>query len=226
MQEIRDQYAHEEQADDAFSRITRYILEYDEGLSGDLATITLNRPEKRNAISPEMIEDLLAAAGRGGDRGRRAWRSSPARAGRFAPAWTWSALKDAGGTTRRTKISRMRGARSSLFRRVWSFPKPLIAAVNGAALAGAAASRRSATSRWLRRRRSSVTRKCASGSCLRWWRCISSGRWEKRLPAICCLPGRVFGAREARDLGLVKRVVPAAELLSTRARSGGNSYSQ
>jgi len=31
------------------------------GVVGELATITLNRPEKRNAISTEMIEDLLAA---------------------------------------------------------------------------------------------------------------------------------------------------------------------
>ena len=31
------------------------------GVEGELATITLNRPEKRNAISTEMIEDLLAA---------------------------------------------------------------------------------------------------------------------------------------------------------------------
>ena len=29
--------------------------------SGEVATITLNRPEKRNAISPEMISDLLTA---------------------------------------------------------------------------------------------------------------------------------------------------------------------
>ena len=28
---------------------------------GDLAIITLNRPEKRNALSPELIEDLMAA---------------------------------------------------------------------------------------------------------------------------------------------------------------------
>ena len=34
-------------------------LTYDEGLSGNLATITLSRPEKRNAISKEMIEELV-----------------------------------------------------------------------------------------------------------------------------------------------------------------------
>ena len=30
-------------------------------ISGAIATITLNRPEKRNAISADMIEDILAA---------------------------------------------------------------------------------------------------------------------------------------------------------------------
>ena len=29
--------------------------------SGDIATITLSRPEKRNAISTEMIDDLMGA---------------------------------------------------------------------------------------------------------------------------------------------------------------------
>ncbi len=28
---------------------------------GEVATITLNRPEKRNAISPQMIDDILVA---------------------------------------------------------------------------------------------------------------------------------------------------------------------
>ena len=32
-------------------------------ISGDIATITLNRPEKRNAISTEMMEDILGALG-------------------------------------------------------------------------------------------------------------------------------------------------------------------
>ncbi|MGB7172605.1 MAG: enoyl-CoA hydratase-related protein, partial [Candidatus Acidiferrales bacterium] len=33
-------------------------LQFD--LQGEVATITLNRPERRNAISPEMIEDIFA----------------------------------------------------------------------------------------------------------------------------------------------------------------------
>ena len=32
-------------------------------LTGEIAMITLSRPEKRNAISPEMIEEILAALG-------------------------------------------------------------------------------------------------------------------------------------------------------------------
>jgi len=32
-------------------------------ISGNIATITLSRPEKRNAISPEMIDDLMDALG-------------------------------------------------------------------------------------------------------------------------------------------------------------------
>ncbi len=30
-------------------------------VTGDIATLTLNRPEKRNAMSRQVIEDLMAA---------------------------------------------------------------------------------------------------------------------------------------------------------------------
>jgi methylglutaconyl-CoA hydratase len=102
--------------------------------SGEIATITLARPEKRNAISAAMIADLMAAF--------TEVESNPARvliltgAGEaFCSGMDLDALKAvaAQSPTEHLEDSR-RTAR--LYRRIWSFPKPTIAAVNGPAIAG------------------------------------------------------------------------------------------
>jgi methylglutaconyl-CoA hydratase len=120
--------------------------------AGELATLTLNRPEKRNAISPEMIEELLAALDE--------LEKSPARvailtgAGKaFCAGMDLEALQALarrapehhvlkGGVLKdglpRSSDANLADSRRTarLFRRVYDFPKPLIAAVNGAAIAG------------------------------------------------------------------------------------------
>jgi methylglutaconyl-CoA hydratase len=103
-------------------------------VTGEIATITLNRPEKRNAISPEMIVEILAAFDE--------VESSPARvlivtgAGKaFCSGMDLEALKalaKQSPTEQREDADRL----TKLFRRIWSFPKPTIAAVNGHAIAG------------------------------------------------------------------------------------------
>jgi methylglutaconyl-CoA hydratase len=99
-----------------------------------IATITLNRPEKRNAISAEMITDLLTAL------------DEAAACSAFVTILTGSGNAFCAGMD-------LEGLRSlavqspedhledshhiaAMFRRIYSFPKPLIAAVNGAAVAG------------------------------------------------------------------------------------------
>ena len=102
--------------------------------AGELATITLNRPEKRNAISPEMIAELLAAFDE--------VEASPARvltltgAGKaFCSGMDLDALK---ALATQSPAEQMEDARrlARMCRRIWSFPKPTIAAVNGPAIAG------------------------------------------------------------------------------------------
>ena len=103
-------------------------------IDSGVATITLNRPEKRNAISYELIADLLAAmteiagspalililtgAGKAFCSGMDL-ENLKALTGRFPD----QSLKDS------EKMAR-------LFRSLYDFPKPTIAAVNGAAIAG------------------------------------------------------------------------------------------
>jgi len=99
-----------------------------------VAVVTLNRPEKRNAISPAMITELLQALDE--------VESGPARvliltgAGKaFCAGMDLQALKDFRSHSE-AEITTDARRIASLFRRVYGFPKPTIAAVNGVAVAG------------------------------------------------------------------------------------------
>jgi methylglutaconyl-CoA hydratase len=99
-----------------------------------IATITLNRPEKRNAISAEMITELLAAFDE--------VEASPAQvliitgAGKaFCSGMDLDALKALASQSPAQHLDDAHTL-ARLCRRLWGFPKPTIAAVNGHAIAG------------------------------------------------------------------------------------------
>jgi methylglutaconyl-CoA hydratase len=99
-----------------------------------LATITLNRPEKRNAISFELISDLLGALDE--------IKTSAARvlivtgAGKaFCSGMDLENLKSLIGRTPEQSLEDTR-TMASLFRTLYEFPMPTFAAVNGPAIAG------------------------------------------------------------------------------------------
>jgi methylglutaconyl-CoA hydratase len=99
-----------------------------------VATLTLNRPDKRNAISYELIDDLLHAL--------EEVRNSSARvliltgAGKaFSSGMDLDNLKALIGRTPEQNLEDSR-TMVSLFRSLYEFPQPTIAAVNGAAIAG------------------------------------------------------------------------------------------
>lgn len=105
-------------------------LSFDSGI----ATLTLNRPDKRNAISYELIDDLIHAL----DEARK----SAARililtgAGKaFCSGMDLDNLKSLIGRTPEQNLEDSR-TMAALFRSLYEFPKPTIAAVNGAAIAG------------------------------------------------------------------------------------------
>ena len=102
--------------------------------SSGVAIITLNRPDKRNAISYELIEDLLGAL--------REVAQSKAQvliltgAGKaFCSGMDLENLKTLIGRTPEQSLEDSR-TMANLFRTLYDFPKPTIAAVNGAAIAG------------------------------------------------------------------------------------------
>jgi methylglutaconyl-CoA hydratase len=180
-----------------------------------IATLTLNRPEKRNAISYELIDDLLRAL--------EEVRQSPARililtgAGKaFSSGLDLDNLKALIGRTPEQNLQDSR-TMVSLFRSLYEFPKPTIAAVNGAAIAG------------------------GTGLALLCDFTLAApeakfGYTEVRIgfvPAIVStfllrqvgekiardllLTGRIFDAEEGLRMGLLKEVVPAEQLMD-RAR--------
>ena len=133
------------------------LLNYDHGC----ATITLNRPDKRNAITYELIDELLAALAQ--VEKSRAHVLIITGAGK-----AFCSDIDLDNLRAITTHSQEENAKDSetmarLFRTIYEFPKPTIAAVNRPARWPAAVVlRRSAISRWRRPRRDSDTQKCGS----------------------------------------------------------------
>jgi methylglutaconyl-CoA hydratase len=103
-------------------------------LESGLATITLNRPKKRNAISTQMIEELLAALDEIEKAAARVAIITGTGAA-FCSGMDLDALKALASQSHEQNLEDSRRM-ARMFRRLWSFPKPLIAAVNGAAIAG------------------------------------------------------------------------------------------
>jgi len=101
---------------------------------GEIATITLNRPEKRNAISAEMIADILSALDEAEASNARVLILTGAGKS-FCSGMDLESLK-ALATQSPAEQRADADHLAQLFRRIWSFPKPTIAAVNGHAIAG------------------------------------------------------------------------------------------
>jgi len=179
--------------------------------TGELATITLNREDKRNAISPLMLSELQSALD--------GVEKSHARVGIFTGAGkAFCAGMDLDMLANIAKQSPAENQEDSrrmarMFRRIWSFSKPLIAAVNGAALAGG----------------------CGIATLCDFTLAVPEAKFgytEVRigfLPAIVSvfltrqigekrardllLTGRVIEAAEAKEIGLITEVVPAEHLM-------------
>ncbi len=178
---------------------------------GGVATITLNRPEKRNAISAEMIAELPAAL----DQAEASAARVVILTGAGKAFCAGMDLDDLRAVASQSAAQHLEDARkmAGMFRRVYAFAKPIIAAVNGAAIAGGTGLATLAdftlavpeakfgytevrigflpgvVSVFLRRQVG-----------------------EKRARELL-LTGRIFEAAEAQTMGLVTQVVPSGELL-------------
>lgn len=181
-------------------------------LTGHVATITLNRPEKRNAISAAMIAELQTALDE--------IEKSHARVGILSGAGkafcSGMDLDMLAAIAQQSPAENQEDSRrlAKLFRRVWSFPRPLIAAVNGAALAGG----------------------CGIATLCDFTLAVPEAKFGYTevkigfLPAIVSvflmrqigekrardllLTGRIIESAEAKEIGLINEIVPAEKLLA------------
>jgi methylglutaconyl-CoA hydratase len=186
-------------------------LKHDSGI----ATITLNRPDKRNAITSQLMDELLSAL----DEVEHASAQVLVLTGAgkaFCAGMDLEELKTLLGKTHDENVkdsTRM----ASIFRRLYEYPKPTLAAVNGAAIAGG----------------TGLATMCDFTLAVPE---AKFGYTEVRIgfiPAIVStilvwqvghkvardllLTGRLFNVNEAHRYGLVNEIVPAERLLE-RAR--------
>jgi methylglutaconyl-CoA hydratase len=106
------------------------ILEF----SGELAKLTLNRPDKLNAISSKMLSEMQSAL----DAIEKSHARVAILTGAGRAFCAGMDLEMLSAIANQSAAENMEDSRrmARMFRRIWSFSKPLIAAVNGAALAG------------------------------------------------------------------------------------------
>src|SRR5450755_1891176 len=181
-----------------------------------IATLTLNRPDKRNAISYELIDDLIHALDEVNQSSARILIVTGAGKA-FCSGMDLENLKALIGRTPEQNLEDSR-TMVQLFRSLYEFPKPTIAAVNGAAIAGG----------------TGLALLCDFTLAVPE---AKFGYTEVRIgfvPAIVStfllrqvgekiardllLTGRLFDAAEALRIGLINEIVPAENLLE-RARA-------
>lgn len=102
--------------------------------SSGIATLTLSRPEKRNAISYQLIEELLAALKEIEDSDAQVVIITGAGKA-FCAGMDLDELKSV-SLRSAEQILQDSQTMARLFRSIYEFPRPTIAAVNGPAIAG------------------------------------------------------------------------------------------
>ncbi len=176
------------------------------------AIVTLNRPDKRNAFSLELIEELLEALDTCERSAARAVILTGAGKA-FCSGMDLEMLKAISTQSHDENVADSRRM-AALFRRLYEFPLPLIAAVNGPAIAGG----------------------CGIISLCDFALSVPEAKFgytEARvgfIPALVSvylvrmlgervarellLAGRIYDAAEARRLGLVNEIVSADRLMA------------
>jgi len=179
--------------------------------NGEIAKLTLNRPDKRNAVTTPMIAEILTAL----DVIEKSHTRVVILTGAGQAFCAGMDLEMLAAIAKQSPSENQEDSRriAKMLRRIWSFPRPMIAAVNGAAYAGG----------------------CGIATLCDFTLAAPEAKFGYTevkigfLPAIVSvfltrqigekrsrdllLTGRIIGAGEAKEFGLVTEVVPAERLL-------------
>src|SRR6266576_7042812 len=176
-----------------------------------LATITLNRPDKRNAISYELIEELLAAFDEVAKSSALVLLLTGAGKA-FCSGMDLENLKSLIGRTPEQSLKDTQ-TMARLFRTLYDFPKPTIAAVNGPAIAGGTGlatlcdftlSVPEAKFGYTEVRIGFMPARVST---------FLLRQVGEKIARDLLLTGRLFDAQEALRIGLINEIVPAEKLL-------------
>ena len=101
--------------------------------SGEIATLTLNRPDKRNAVTTAMIAEIQTAL----DVIEKSHTRVVILTGAGKAFCAGMDLEMLAAIAKQSPAENQDDSRriAKMLRRLWSFPRPMIAAVNGAAYA-------------------------------------------------------------------------------------------
>lgn len=187
---------------------------------GELATITLNRPEKRNAISPEMIGDLMGALDEAEQSTARVVILTGA-GNAFCAGMDLEALRNLATQTQEQHVADAESM-GKMFYRVYSFPKPLIAAVNGAAIAGGTGLATLADFTLAVPEAKFGYTEARIGFLPAVVSVFLLRQVGEKVTRELLLTGRIFDAAEAHRLGLVTQIVTADKLLDAAREIGRN----
>jgi methylglutaconyl-CoA hydratase len=179
---------------------------------GTLALITLNRPERRNAISATMIAEILAALKEvesGGERVAIITGAGKA----FCAGMDLDDLKSLATQSPEENLADARRT-AGLFLRLWSLPKPLIAAVNGAALAGGCGIATLCDFTLAAPEAKFGYTEVRVGFMPALVSMFLERQVGEKVTRDLFLTGRIVDASEAKTMGLVTKVVPAEQLLA------------
>ncbi len=196
-------------------------------VTGGIATITLNRPDKRNALNPEMVVRLADAWARvRDDDDIRVAVLTGAGPDTFSAGGDLRSLitlltraREAQDEWDERLVADRRGMMNAAMLRTTSFPKPVVAAVNGLCYAGgmelALAADLRVAGEHVRFALTEVQRGLIPGG-------GSVARLPRMVPTAIAMELLVLGepvsAQRAHEVGLVNAVVPAGEVLP-RARA-------
>jgi methylglutaconyl-CoA hydratase len=184
-------------------------------VDGATAIIALTVPEKRNAISAQMIADLLGALQQA--------EEGPARVviltGSGKAFCAGMDLDELQNLARQTLPKNLEDARrmTKLLYRLYSFPKPVIAAVNGAAIAGGCGLATLADFTIAVPEAKFGYTEVRIGFMPALVSVFLRRRIAERHVRDLLLTGRIMGAEEALRMGLISEIVPLESLMD-RAR--------
>ena len=178
---------------------------------GAVALITLNRPEKRNALSAAMIAELMSVlADLESGKERVAIITGAGKA--FCAGMDLDALKALAAQSSEQNLADARRT-AAFFRRLWSFPKPLIAAVNGAALAGGCGIATLCDFTIAAPEAAFGYTEVRVGFMPALVSMFLERQVGEKLARDLFLTGRILDATEAKAAGLITKIVPLEELL-------------